>query len=181
MVARIGTAPAETSDLLLALEQERTSRPGKVLPLEPASKQVARWIQTGERVVFTNGCFDILHAGHVDYLEASRRCGDRLVVGLNSDASVRRLKGPNRPVHSQDDRARVLSALGAVDAVVIFDEETPLNLILALRPDVLTKGADYTEDKVVGAKEVRSWGGDVRLLDLLEGRSTSAALEKLSR
>jgi len=181
VVARIGTAPAETSDLLLALEQERTSRPGKALPLEHATKQVARWIQAGERVVFTNGCFDILHAGHVDYLEASRRCGDRLVVGLNSDASVRRLKGPNRPVHSQDDRARVLSALGAVDAVVVFDEETPLNLILALRPDVLTKGADYTEDKVVGAKEVRSWGGDVRLLDLLEGRSTSAALEKLSR
>ena len=151
------------------------------MSLEHATKQVAKWIQAGERVVFTNGCFDILHAGHVDYLEASRQCGDRLVVGLNSDASVRRLKGPTRPVHSEGDRARVLSALGAVDAVVIFDEETPLNLILALRPDVLTKGADYTEDKVVGAKEVRSWGGDVRLLDLLEGRSTSAALEKLSR
>ncbi len=134
----------------------------------------------GRRVVFTNGCFDILHAGHVSYLNAARAMGDVLVVGLNSDDSVRRLKGPTRPLNSQDDRALVLDALRAVDAVCIFTEDTPLELITLLQPDVLVKGGDYTEDTVVGADVVRARGGRVALVDLLPGRSTTSIIQKMS-
>ena len=133
----------------------------------------------GERIVFTNGCFDLLHAGHVDYLEQARRCGQRLIVGLNTDRSVRALKGPERPVVGEMDRARVLAALAAVDAVVLFDEDTPLALIRALRPDVLVKGADYRPEQVVGAAEVESWGGRLELIPLLPGRSSSAIIAAL--
>ncbi len=132
------------------------------------------------RVVFSNGVFDLLHPGHVDILTASRSCGDFLVVGLNSDDSVRRLKGPDRPVRNESDRAYVLAALEAVDAVVIFEEDTPLELVLALRPDVIAKGGDYTEDSIVGAREVKSWGGEVRVMPLTPGQSTTSIIEKLS-
>ena len=131
------------------------------------------WRAAGERVVFTNGCFDLLHAGHVSYLTEARALGDRLVVGLNDDASVRRLKGPTRPLQPAGDRALILAALRAVDLVVAFAEGTPRELIREVRPDVLVKGGDYRAADIVGADEVLAWGGEVRVLGFLEGRSTT--------
>jgi D-beta-D-heptose 7-phosphate kinase/D-beta-D-heptose 1-phosphate adenosyltransferase len=132
------------------------------------------------RLVFTNGVFDLLHPGHVDVLVGARSRGDALVVGLNSDASVRRLdKGPDRPVRTESERAYVLAALAAVDAIVIFDEDTPLALINALRPNVLVKGGDYTKDTMVGAREVEGWGGEVAVIPLTPGQSTTRILERL--
>lgn len=134
---------------------------------------------TKRSVVFTNGVFDLLHPGHVDILLAAREQGDALVVGLNSDASVRRLKGPSRPVRTESERAYVLAALGMVNAVVVFEEDTPLELIRALEPDVLVKGGDYTEATVVGAPEVRARGGKVVIVPLTPGHSTTGLVEKL--
>lgn len=134
----------------------------------------------GGKVVFTNGCFDVLHAGHVSLLERAKGAGDFLVVGLNDDDSVRRLKGPSRPVNHQEDRARVLGALDCVGAVVLFSEDTPIELIKAIKPDVLVKGGDYTKDRVVGADVVEALGGKVVLIDLVEGRSTSATIRRLT-
>lgn len=134
---------------------------------------------TKRSLVFTNGVFDLLHPGHVDVLLAARRQGDALVVGLNSDASVRRIKGPSRPVRNETERAYVLAALAMVDAVVIFEQDTPLELILALEPDVLVKGGDYSETSVVGAPEVRARGGKVVIVPLTPGHSTTAIVEKL--
>ena len=131
------------------------------------------------RVVFTNGVFDLLHPGHVDVLVGARRQGDALVVGLNSDASVRRLKGPERPVRSESERAYVLGAFEAVDAVVVFDEDTPLELVRRLEPDVIVKGGDYHEDTIVGAREVRARGGQVVVIPLTPGQSTTSIIEKL--
>ena len=142
------------------------------------SAQRWRAAQAG-RVVFTNGVFDLLHPGHVDVLLGARRCGDALVVGLNSDASVRRLKGPERPVRSEAERAYVLAAVEAVDCVIVFDDDTPISLVEALRPDVLVKGGDYTEATIVGALEVRSWGGDVRVIPLTPGQSTTNIIQAL--
>jgi rfaE bifunctional protein nucleotidyltransferase chain/domain len=133
------------------------------------------------RLVFTNGCFDLLHRGHVEYLYAARGFGDALVVGLNSDASVRRLKGEGRPVVGEEDRAVVLAGLACVDAVALFGEDTPLDLIMALSPDVLVKGGDYGEGEIVGAPEVRAAGGDVRIVPLVAGRSTTGILERGAR
>jgi rfaE bifunctional protein nucleotidyltransferase chain/domain len=132
-----------------------------------------------DRVVFTNGVFDLLHPGHVDVLVAARARGDALVVGLNSDASVRRLKGPTRPVRTEAERAYVLAALEAVDAVVVFEEDTPLELVRHLAPSVIVKGGDYTPDTVVGAAEVRAAGGEVVIVPLTPGQSTTAIIEKL--
>ena len=131
------------------------------------------------RVVFTNGVFDLLHRGHVDTLLAARRLGDYLVVGMNSDASVRRLKGPGRPVQSETNRAYVMAALSMVDVVVLFEEDTPLELITALRPDVLVKGGDYTPATIVGAREVRGWGGDVVAVPFTTGHSTTSLIERV--
>ena len=131
------------------------------------------------RVVFTNGVFDLLHPGHIDVLLAARREGDFLVVGVNSDASVRRLKGPTRPVRDEVSRCYVLAALAMVDAVVVFDEDTPLDLIRLIRPDVLVKGGDYTEATIVGANDVRSWGGEIAVIPLTPGHSTTSTIERL--
>ena len=140
------------------------------------------WRMKGDRIVFTNGCFDILHRGHVEYLQEAAALGDRLIIGVNSDASVRRQgKGPDRPLNDQESRAKVLAALRLVDAVVIFEEDTPLDLITALTPDVLVKGGDWTEDRIVGADVVRARGGDVRSLKLVDGFSTTALVEKIRR
>jgi D-beta-D-heptose 7-phosphate kinase/D-beta-D-heptose 1-phosphate adenosyltransferase len=154
-------------------------------PRDPADKVhdwdgAARWrrLQKG-RVVFTNGVFDLLHPGHVDVLLGARRAGDHLVVGLNSDASVRRLKGPERPVRSEAERAYVLAAFEMVDCVVVFEQDTPLELIRLLRPDVLVKGGDYHEGTIVGAPDVRSWGGDVRVIPLTPGQSTTNIIRTL--
>ena len=135
----------------------------------------------GDRVVFTNGCFDLLHPGHVTYLEAARALGEVLVVGLNSDASVRRLKGAARPILSQDERATVLAALRSVDFVVIFDEETPAKLIDAILPDVLVKGGDWRVDQIVGADTVQRAGGSVFSLPFVDGKSTTGIIERIER
>jgi rfaE bifunctional protein nucleotidyltransferase chain/domain len=152
---------------------------------DPATKvmtwsQVATW-RAGRRgpVAFTNGVFDLLHSGHVTVLVAARRHGDTLVVGLNSDESVRRLKGPDRPVRSEAERAYVLAALESVDAVVVFDEDTPLELIHHLRPDVLVKGGDYREETIVGAREVLAWGGKVAVVPLRPGHSTTSIIARV--
>ena len=179
VVGRVGTAPIRREELLGALSREVALRmDDKVLPLERLMSRVAAWRWAEDRIVFTNGCFDILHIGHIRLLEQARRKGERLIVGLNSDDSVRRLKGPLRPIVAEGERARVLAALSAVDAVVVFDEDTPLRLIEAIRPDVLVKGGDYTEDQVVGAREVRSWGGRVELIPLVPGTSTTRLISK---
>ena len=133
----------------------------------------------GRRVVFTNGCFDLLHAGHVRYLEAARALGDLLIVGLNSDPSVQKLKGPGRPLNPESDRAEVLAGLQAVDAVVIFNEDTPAELIAELIPDLLVKGADWGEGEIVGADTVKAHGGRVVRIPLLEGRSTSGLIRAI--
>jgi len=134
---------------------------------------------SGRRIVFTNGCFDLLHPGHVRYLAAARRLGDLLVVGLNADASVRRLKGVPRPILRTAERAEVLAALEAVDHVVVFDEDTPLALIRALRPDVLVKGADWDEDAIVGAIDVRAAGGTVERIAIVPGVSTTEIVRRI--
>ncbi len=132
----------------------------------------------GRRIVFTNGCFDIIHAGHCQYLAEARRLGDMLIVGLNTDSSVRRLKGDSRPVNNQHDRACVLSALKPVDYVVLFDEDTPYNLIANVMPDVLVKGGDYSSDNIIGADLVHNNGGEVIVLKFVEGKSTTAIIER---
>jgi D-beta-D-heptose 7-phosphate kinase/D-beta-D-heptose 1-phosphate adenosyltransferase len=151
----------------------------RIATREQAQKTLERWRQEGRRIVFTNGCFDLLHAGHVVLLEEARARGDVLVVGLNTDASVQRLKGPERPVQPLRDRARVLAALHSVDLVVPFDEDTPLETIVALQPDVLVKGGDYVHATIVGAREVTGWGGEVAVVQLLPKRSTTAILERV--
>lgn len=130
-------------------------------------------------MVFTNGVFDLLHTGHIDLLTAARALGDSLIVGINTDESVRRLKGPGRPVRTEAERAYVLAALECVDAVTAFDEDTPLELVLAIRPDVLVKGGDYTPDTIVGRTEVESWGGRVQVVPLTAGHSTTRIIEAL--
>jgi D-beta-D-heptose 7-phosphate kinase/D-beta-D-heptose 1-phosphate adenosyltransferase len=163
------------------LSRSREER-GKLRSWDEACLEVAAARLAGRKVVFTNGCFDLLHSGHVTLLEKARAAGGPgalLVVGLNDDASVRRLKGPTRPVNTQEDRARVLGALESVGCVVVFGEDTPLKLIETIRPDVLVKGADYTRETVVGASFVESIGGRVELVNLVEGKSTTAALKKL--
>jgi len=144
-----------------------------------AFEKVKAWQALGKKVVFSNGCFDLLHAGHVEYLQAARTLGDVLLIGLNSDASVRRLKGAGRPVCCEADRAMVLSALQVVDAVTLFDEDTPEELIGLLLPDVLVKGADWAIERIAGAQAVLDHGGAVLTLPLLEGRSTSSLIEKI--
>jgi rfaE bifunctional protein nucleotidyltransferase chain/domain len=148
----------------------------KILPNDEVFRRFAP--PRTQRLVFTNGCFDILHRGHVEYLHAARALGDLLVVGLNSDRSVRRLKGAGRPVNGQDDRAVVLAALGSVDVVTVFDEDTPRRLIATLLPDFLVKGGDYTVEQVVGAPEVEAAGGRVVIMPLVPGRSTTAILSR---
>jgi rfaE bifunctional protein nucleotidyltransferase chain/domain len=152
----------------------------KVLPRERLRLRAAEWRATGQRLVFTNGCFDLLHVGHITLLEKCREFGDKLIVGINSDASVQRLKGPQRPLVKEGDRARILAALAATDAITIFDEDTPLELLKAFRPDVIVKGGDYSEATVVGAAEVRSWGGRVEIVPTVPGFSTTAIVNKMT-
>ena len=179
VVGKVGTVPVEKYELLAALAPAIALHAvDKVMTREELVRNVALWKANGERVVFTNGCFDLLHVGHIEVLERSRSFGDRLIVAINSDASVRRLKGPNRPIVDQDARARVLAALAAVDAVVVFYQPTPLDLIVAAEPDVLVKGGDYTVESVVGAPEVLARGGQVRIIPIVEGYSTTRLIEK---
>jgi D-beta-D-heptose 7-phosphate kinase/D-beta-D-heptose 1-phosphate adenosyltransferase len=181
VVGKRGTARLTAEELTGALlrSQGASAHRDAILDRAGAERLVAAWKREGLAVGFTNGCFDILHAGHVSLLHAARAQCDRLVLGLNSDDSVRRLKGPGRPVNDQHDRACVLAALASVDAVVVFEEDTPLSLIAALKPDVLVKGADYTIDQVVGADVVQKAGGRVVLVDLVAGKSTTGTIGRL--
>jgi D-beta-D-heptose 7-phosphate kinase/D-beta-D-heptose 1-phosphate adenosyltransferase len=179
VVGKVGTVPVEKHELLAALApQIALHAEDKVLSHDELVQRVALWKANGERVVFTNGCFDLLHIGHITVLEQARRFGDRLIVAINSDASVHGLKGPSRPIVGENERARVLAALAAVDAVALFGEPTPLELILAVRPDVIVKGGDYVPETVVGASEVLSWGGQVKIVPIVEGFSTTQLIAK---
>ena len=178
VVAKLGTATVSAPELRRALQRENGAGRG-VLSLQQLQAAVEDAKAQGEKVVFTNGCFDILHAGHVTYLEQARAQGDRLVVAINGDASVTRLKGPGRPINAVDRRMAVLAGLGAVDWVVSFNEDTPENLLRLLKPDVLVKGGDYAVDQVVGAEIVRANGGEVKVLGLVENSSTTAIVEKI--
>lgn len=181
-VSKFGCVPIPREEVLAELHQRARQGRGKVRAVVELIEELAARRRRGETVVFTNGCFDLLHAGHVELLERAREFGSLLVVGVNSDASVRSLdKGRDRPVRNQDDRARLLAALEAVDYVVVFDEPDPGRLIERLAPDVLVKGADWRDKGVVGREFVESRGGRVVLLDLVEGYSTSAELERIRR
>jgi len=151
----------------------------KIVSQETLKKKVNDWQSRDLKVVFSNGCFDILHLGHIDYLEKARAQGDRLVIGLNSNESVKRLKGQDRPINNEEARGRMLAALAFVDGVTIFGEETPKELIEYLLPNVLVKGSDYSVDNIVGAKSVMANGGMVKTIDLVDGYSTTNIIEKI--
>jgi rfaE bifunctional protein nucleotidyltransferase chain/domain len=153
----------------------------KIKSLSDATRQVKNWQEEGQKVVFTNGCFDLLHLGHVDYLENARNLGDKLIIGLNSDSSVSRFKGSERPLQDQNSRARVLAALQFVDLVVFFNEDTPLELISKLVPNVLVKGSDYLAENIVGADVVKNNGGVVKTIDFVPGYSTTRIVEKIKK
>ncbi len=153
----------------------------KIKDWQQAKKQVSIWKDKGDEVVFTNGCFDILHLGHIDYLEKAKALGQRLVVGVNTDSSVKELKGTGRPVTDEYSRTRILAALSFIDLVVLFDEETPLELIELILPDILVKGKDYKVSNIVGADVVIEHGGKVETIELVEGYSTTGIIEKLNK
>lgn len=181
VVGKMGTVPIAQHELIAALTPSAGLTAGeKILDLERIQRRVAEWRATGETIVFTNGCFDLLHIGHITLLEDCRRFGTKLVLGLNADASVCRLKGPTRPIVGERERARVMAALAAVDAVVLFEEDTPLELIRALKPDVLVKGGDYTVETVVGHEDVIAFGGRVEIVPTVEGFSTTSIVKKLT-
>ena len=179
VIRKVGTLPISGEELLASLaSDEEMTQGGKVCSFETLLRRVSRWHIAGQRIVFTNGCFDLFHVGHLALLQHAKREGDRLVVALNTDRSVRALRGTGRPIVTEDARAKLVAALPYVDAVVLFDEETPLNLLRAVRPHVLVKGSDYTEEEVVGADEMKKWGGKVALIPLVEGSSTTAILKR---
>jgi D-beta-D-heptose 7-phosphate kinase/D-beta-D-heptose 1-phosphate adenosyltransferase len=183
VVGKVGTQPITLFELKSALRNASADLNGhfqtKIFARESALAQVEAWKGNGEKIVFTNGCFDLLHPGHIHLLNKAKDFGKRLVVGLNSDASVKRLKGPARPILSEQDRACILGSLDCVDMVVLFEEDTPLNLITALQPDVLVKGTDYKVDQVVGREIVESYGGEMQLVEVLEGHSTTGISRKI--
>lgn len=182
VVGKVGTAAVYVAELVAALHHQEISRAeAKVMTLPEARDRAEVWRRQGLKIGFTNGCFDLLHPGHVSLLAQAKAASDRLIVGLNSDASVQRLKGADRPVQGEAGRATVLASLASVDLVVVFEEDTPLTVIEALKPDVLVKGADYAKADVVGGAEVESWGGRVHLADIKPGHSTTATIERLKR
>lgn len=180
VVAKLGTAVVHQSELLEEVHhQEIKKSESSIVSFEQAASMTRLWQKQNKKVVFTNGCFDLLHPGHLALLTQARAAGHRLVIGLNTDSSIKRLKGEDRPIQSEMARAVVLSSLELVDLVVLFDEDTPLKLIETLKPDVLVKGADYTIDKVVGADFVQSYGGKVVLAELKPGQSTTNTVNKM--
>ena len=181
VVGKVGTVPVAQYELIAALTPSSGISSGeKILDYDRVQLRVAEWRAAGETVVFTNGCFDLLHVGHITLLEDCRRFGSKLVLGLNADSSVSRLKGPSRPIVGERERARVMAALAAVDAVVLFAEDTPLELIRALKPNVLVKGGDYTIETVVGHEDVLASGGRVEIVPTVEGFSTSNLVKKMA-
>jgi D-beta-D-heptose 7-phosphate kinase/D-beta-D-heptose 1-phosphate adenosyltransferase len=180
VVGKVGTVPVASHELVAALTASTNlTAKNKVLGRDRIALRVSEWRAAGETIVFTNGCFDLLHIGHISLLEDCRRFGSKLILGLNSDASVCRLKGPTRPIVGERERARVMAALAAVDAVVLFDEDTPLELIRELKPNVLVKGGDYTVETVVGHEEVIASGGRVEIIPIVEGFSTTKIVQKM--
>lgn len=153
----------------------------KICDLIKMKGLVSAWKKEGKKVVFTNGVFDLLHIGHVTYLAKASELGDKLIIGLNSDSSVKRIKGDDRPVNDQNSRAALLAALFFVDGIVLFEEDTPLNLISTLLPDILVKGADYAVENIAGAKEVIANGGEVKTIDLVQGYSSTSIIEKIRK
>jgi rfaE bifunctional protein nucleotidyltransferase chain/domain len=153
----------------------------KISELSSLKTRVAQWKNEGKKVVFTNGVFDLLHIGHITYLSKAAELGDKLIIGLNADSSVKRIKGDDRPVNDQNSRAALLAALFFVDAVVVFEEDTPQNLIATLLPDILVKGADYTIENIVGAKEVIANGGEVKTITFVEGYSSTSIIQKIRK
>ena len=180
VISKVGTTPIEKHELINELENEHHGDKNKLITEIDLLKKLSYRNAKNEKIGFTNGCFDILHAGHVSYLEQAKNKVDFLIVGLNSDSSVRKLKGSNRPVINESDRARVLCSLEAVDAVIIFNQGTPINLIKKIKPHTLIKGNDYSVNQVVGHKEIKEWGGKVELIPLLQGRSSSEIIKKIS-
>ncbi len=180
VVGKVGTYPISFNELHNTLKLLNEGFRHKICPFEQSTSMVANWRDQGETIVFTNGCFDLLHTGHIHLLQAAAKEGDRLIVGLNTDASVRKLKGPARPVLTEQDRASILSALECVDMVVLFAEETPIKLIQTFKPDVIVKGRDYGKDEVVGGDLVARWGGKVVLVPLEKGKSTSDLIESIT-
>jgi D-beta-D-heptose 7-phosphate kinase/D-beta-D-heptose 1-phosphate adenosyltransferase len=177
-VSRVGTTavhPHEIDEVVSGIAATKVLHVDDLVPL------VERWRSIGQRIVFANGCFDLFHAGHLSLLQNAARCGDRLVVAINSDASVRRLKGEDRPVIAGPERAALVAALACVDAVTIYDDDTPLQTIAALRPDVLVKGRDYSIDQVVGREFVEANGGRVELVALAPEKSTSGLIDRIAR
>ncbi|HEY5976003.1 MAG TPA: D-glycero-beta-D-manno-heptose 1-phosphate adenylyltransferase, partial [Geobacteraceae bacterium] len=177
VVGKLGTSIVTPAEILEEVGRGHRDSDTKIKHLDALAAVVAAEQARGKRVVFTNGCFDLIHVGHVKYLQKARAFGDLLILGLNSDASIRRLKGEKRPLIDQEERAHILAALDCIDYVVIFDEDTPLALIEALRPQVLVKGGDYTLDGVVGREVVESYGGRVELVPFVDGRSTSTIID----
>ncbi len=153
----------------------------KVYTTNTLKSQLTEWRKNDQKIVFTNGCFDLLHLGHVDYLAKARDLGHKLIIGLNTDASVSRIKGPSRPVKDQNSRAIILAAMQFVDAVIFFDEETPINLITWVQPDVLVKGGDYTLEGIVGHEIVLAKGGEVKTIPFVEGYSSSKLIAKITQ
>jgi D-beta-D-heptose 7-phosphate kinase/D-beta-D-heptose 1-phosphate adenosyltransferase len=180
VVGKVGTAVITRDEIARALlDGEALVAEDKIVGFSTIADIAERWRKMGLKVGFTNGCFDLLHPGHISLLRQARAACDKLVVGLNSDASVKRLKGETRPLQNEAARSAVLASLIDVDQIVIFSEDTPLELIKTLRPDVLVKGADYTVDKVVGSPEVQSWGGKVVLAQLVDGHSTTKTIARM--
>jgi D-beta-D-heptose 7-phosphate kinase/D-beta-D-heptose 1-phosphate adenosyltransferase len=179
VVGKVGTSTVTVEELRDAVAHLALEYDSKIKRREVLRELLDVERRRGKTIVFTNGCFDLLHVGHVKYLQKARRLGDLLVLGLNSDDSIRRLKGPNRPLIGEQERAHILAALSCVDFVVLFDEDTPLDLIRMLRPDILVKGGDYTPETVVGREIVESYGGRIALIDLVDGRSTTNIIERI--
>ncbi len=178
-VGKLGTSIVTPQEIIDAVSLAHKDSHAKIKSLDVLTPLIAAEKNRGKRVVFTNGCFDLLHAGHVKYLQKARSLGDLLVLGLNSDASVRRLKGAKRPLIDQDERAHLLAALDCIDYVTVFDEDTPLELITALKPHILAKGGDYSLDGVVGRDVVESYGGRVELITFVDGKSTTNIIERI--
>lgn len=178
-VGKLGTSVVSPAEIIDAVSAAHRDSDSKIKNRDVLAAMIEKERGRGKQVVFTNGCFDLLHAGHVKYLQAARRLGDLLVLGLNSDTSVRRLKGPKRPLIGEEERAHILAALDCIDYVCLFDEDTPLELITALKPHILVKGGDYTPDGVVGKDVVESYGGRVELIPFVDGKSTTNIIEKV--
>jgi D-beta-D-heptose 7-phosphate kinase/D-beta-D-heptose 1-phosphate adenosyltransferase len=181
VVAKVGTAVVHPDELLSALQlQSVSAHEQKIVSWQKAQDLIHKWKRRGQKIVFTNGCFDLLHPGHVSLLNQAKKAGDRLIVGLNSDASVKRLKGPTRPIQEETARAFVLSSLECVDLVVLFEEDTPIELIKMVKPDVHVKGGDYTVDQLIEAPIIQSYGGEILLIDLVEGQSTTGMVQRMT-